>query len=219
MTADRRPTRPARLIAQPTEATEHDAPTELADTPGCLLDIPSDYLDETAEHKAARRKEAILTLVADWYGSYLVGRPSAVDHQAKPADCLSLMKRLKVRAELLIDLIDGDGNGNTSTASPASPTATRSTNTTATHAAVFDSVPPDQRTYLVWMAAFDGEAVPPSAFCPTLGPETSSVVRRVLEKAGLIETCPWEDAVGFRVSAAGAELVEAKRSESRGMAA
>lgn len=210
-TPDRRPTRPARLIAEPAE------PAELADTPGCLLDIPSDYLDETAEHKAARRKEAILTLVAEWYGSYLVGRPSAVDHQAKPADCLSLMKRLKVRAELLIDLIDGDSSGNTSTASPASQTATATRSTNTTHA--FDSLPPDQRTYLVWMAAFDGEAVPPSAFCPTLGPETSSVVRRVLEKAGLIESFPWEDAVGFRVSAAGAEMVEAKRSESRGMAA
>lgn len=204
--------------------TESRRPAELEGTPGCLLDIPTERLDETAEHKASARKDAILTLVANWYGAYLTGRPTAVDHSTSPADCLALMKRLKVRAELLIDLIETDGG--TPTTPPTVPSAVSVTG--GPHSAeslkvvsspAFDALHPDDRAYLAWLATFGSEGVPLSAHCPAIGPERSSVSRRMLHKMGLVEVCPWEDGYGFRASEVGKEMVAAKRTESREMAA
>lgn len=219
----------------PAPATEPHGPlglgVEIDGESGCvlnesLLSVPTERLDETAEHKAAVRQDTLLTIVANWYGSYLMGRPTVLDHNAGDTNRHRTMKVLLADAKVLLDLIEADGT------TPRTPPTTPASATVAVnggpHSAeslkvvtlpVFDSLPADQRTYFTWLARFGWDGVPPSAHCPDIGPEQSSVVRRMLEKAGLVESCPWEDTHGFRVSDAGLMVLEKKRRESREIAA
>ncbi len=124
----------------------------------------------------------LIALAATWYGHYIAARPNVMDHNTDPSVRERVMKALLADARRLIAIAD-------------TPPATS---------------PPlsaNDRAYLAWLAWFD--AVPPSEFCPGLGPFKSAESRRRLTKLGYIAPCVYRGSHGYGITPAGRAAVAA----------